>query len=200
MECDASEVAISATLNQAGRPVTFVSRTLRGSKRHYPTMEKEATAIIESVRKWEHLLARRHFRILTDPKSEAFIMDNRRRTKIKNNKIQCWRLELASFSYSIKYKQGKDNVAADAFTRVVFASTNTFNLYELHNNLCHPGIRRLSHYVRSKNLPFSIEDVKEVCPKCNICAELKPRFYRINRVAYCSTRLHKCVTVFLSVY
>ena len=70
---------------------------------------------------------------------------------------------------------------ADAFTCVVCASTNTFNLYELHNNLCHPGVRRLSHYVRSKNLPFSMEDVKEVCSTCNICAELKPRFHRLNQ-------------------
>ena len=105
--------------------MAFMSRTLRGSERHYPAMEKEATAIIESVRKREHLLARRHFTILTDPKSVAFMMDNRRRTKIKNNKIQYWRLELASFSYSIKYRPGKDNVAADAFTRVVCASTIT---------------------------------------------------------------------------
>ena len=82
--------------------------------------------------------------------------NNRRRTKIKNNKIQCWLLELASFSYSINYRPGKDNVAADAFTRVVCDSTNSFNLYELRNNLCHPGIRRLSHYVRFKNLPFAM--------------------------------------------
>ena len=87
VECDALEVAILATLNQAGRPLIFMSWTLRGSERHYPAMEKEATAIIESVRKWEHLLARRPFTILTDQKSVAFMMDNKRRTKIKNNKI-----------------------------------------------------------------------------------------------------------------
>ena len=48
VECDASESTISATLNQAGRPVAFMSRTLQGSELHYP-VEKEATATIEAV-------------------------------------------------------------------------------------------------------------------------------------------------------
>ena len=55
---------------------------------YHPPVEKEATAIIEAVPKWEHLLARQHFTIITDQRSVAFMLDNRKRTKIKNNKIQ----------------------------------------------------------------------------------------------------------------
>ena len=66
IECDASDDAIAATLNQQGRPVAFMSRRLSKSEKHYPAVEKEATAIMEAVRKWAHLLHGRHFRIITD--------------------------------------------------------------------------------------------------------------------------------------
>ena len=109
VECDASEVAVSAILNQDGRPVAFMSRTLQNSELHYPPVEKEATAIIEAVRKWSHFLARRQFTLITDQRYVAFMLDSRKCTKIKKNKIQGWRLELASFSYTITYRPGKDN-------------------------------------------------------------------------------------------
>lgn len=34
------------------------------------------------------------------------------------------------------------------------------------------------HFVRSKNLPYSTEEVEKVCSTCRICAELKPQLYR----------------------
>ena len=81
VECDASETTLSATLNQGGRPVAFMSKTLQGREMHYSPVEKEATAIIEAVRKLEHLLARQHFTIITDQRSVAFMLDIRKRTK-----------------------------------------------------------------------------------------------------------------------
>ncbi|XP_048577994.1 uncharacterized protein LOC125559879 [Nematostella vectensis] len=178
VECDASEVAISATLNQGGRPVAFMSRTLQGSELHYPPVEKEAMAIIEAVRKWRHLLAGRHFTLETDQRSVAFMFDNRKRTKVKNNKIQDWRLELASFSHTVKYRPGKDNVAPDSLTRAFTASMPTSSLAEIHAALCHPGVTRMLHFVKSKNLPYSTDEVKKTCAACRTCAELKPQFYR----------------------
>jgi len=37
----------------------------------------------------------------------------RNRDKIKNARIQTWRAELGMFSYEVKHRSGKKNVAAD---------------------------------------------------------------------------------------
>ncbi|XP_076814961.1 uncharacterized protein LOC143461082 [Clavelina lepadiformis] len=179
VECDASDVAISASLNQGGRPVAFMSRMLHGSELKYPAIEKEATAIIEATRKWKDLLQRQSFELVTDQRSVAYMLDNRRRTKIKNNKIQTWRLELAPLNYSIRYRPGKMNPVADCLSRSTSASIyQPSQLEDIHNNLGHPGVTRMLHFIRMKNLPFSTDEIRKVCSNCKICAENKPRFYR----------------------
>ena len=50
-------------------------------------------------------------------------------------------------------------------------------LHEIYENLCHPGITRLAHFVKIRNLPYSIEEVKRVYAACAVCARWKPRFY-----------------------
>jgi len=57
VECDASDFALGATLNQAGRPVAFFSRTLQGPEARHSSVEKEAQAIVEAIRYWRHYLA-----------------------------------------------------------------------------------------------------------------------------------------------
>jgi hypothetical protein len=106
-------------------------------------------AIVEAVRKWQHFRARRHFTLKTDQRSVAFMFDSRKRTKIKNNKIQAWRLELGSFSYTAEYRPRKDNVAPGSFTRAFSASMSSNNLEEIHIGLCHLGVTRMLHFVKS---------------------------------------------------
>ena len=66
LETDASDVAIAGVLNQNGRPVAFFSRMLQKSELNHPAVEKEAYAIIDSVRHWRHFLAGKHFKLITD--------------------------------------------------------------------------------------------------------------------------------------
>ena len=56
-------------------------------------------------------------------------------------------------------------------------SPHPLNFRDIRNQLEHPGVIRLPHFIRSKNFPFSVEDVKRICANCRVCAELKPQFY-----------------------
>ena len=178
VETDASDFAIAATLNQAGRPVAFFSRTLQGPEMRHAAIEKEAQAIIETVRHWKHYLTGRHFTLKTDQRSVSFMFDKHLRSKIKNDKIMRWRMELSCFDFDIVYRPGKDNIAPDVFSRSWCSSVcgDSGPLIKLHASLCHPGVTRMYHFVKSRNLPYSVEDVRQMTNACRVCAECKPRF------------------------
>lgn len=181
IETDASDVAIAATLTQNTRPVAFFSRTLSNSERHHSAVEKEAYAIIEAVRRWRHYLLGTHFKLITDQRSVAFMYQQSHNSKIKNDKVQRWRIEMSQFSYDVVYRPGADNTVADALSRAHCSSLHsTEQLKRLHDTLCHPGVARLFHFIKAKNLPFSLENVKTIVRDCRICAEIKPRFYKPN--------------------
>ena len=87
----------------------------------------------------------------------------------KNDKISRWRVELSQFKYDIIYRPGKENVVADTFSRIASISNSLQELYDIHEKLCHPGVTRLVHFVRFKNLPFSLDHVKQVTNSCKSC-------------------------------
>ena len=177
VETDASNFAIGATLSQNGKPVAFHSRTLQGSERRHSAVEKEAYSIVEALRKWHHFLEGQHFTLVTDQKSVAFMFDIKHQSKIKNEKILRWRIELSSLMYDIIYRPGMENVVPDMLSRTV-CSMNTSSLKELHDLLCHPGVTRLNHYVKTKNLPYELSDIRSATSNCRICSEIKPNFFK----------------------
>ena len=86
---------------------------------------------------------------------------------------------IASYSYKIKYRPGKQNVGPDTLSRAFGSSLSaSSSLEEIHAQLCHPGVTRLLHFVRTKNLPFSTSEVKRVVSSSKTCAEIKLQFHR----------------------
>ena len=171
-ETDASEHAIAASLTQNSRPVAFFSRTLTSAEQKHSSVEKEAYTTVEAIRKWRHLLLGKHFKLIPDQKSVSFMLNPKSKSKIKNKKITRWKLELACFSYDIAYRSGKQNAVADAQSRVCSSTTTVDKLHGLHENLCHPGVTRMLHFVRSKNMPYSVENVRAVVQSCQVCSEI----------------------------
>jgi len=80
-----------------------------------------------------------------------------------------WRAELGNFEYDIVHRPGRDNVVPDALSRTSSTSSATLNtaqsalpdLTGMNKQLGHPGVTRLLHFERTRNLPFSASDVSE---------------------------------------
>lgn len=145
VETDSSAFAIAATLSQAGRPVAFYPRTLSDCETIHSTVEKEAYAVVESLRQWRHYLNRRYFCLITDQKSVSFMFDNKQPGNIKNNRIQRWQMELSDYKYDIIYRPGKYNTVADALSRTCATTVTESQLFNLRKSLCHPGVTRMTH-------------------------------------------------------
>jgi transposase InsO family protein len=179
IETDASDKALGGTLLQLGRPVAFFSRTLSNAEKKHAIVEKEAAAIVECCRRWKHLInSVPNINIITDQRSISLIFNKQGSTKIKNDKLTRWRIELADINYTISYRPGHENTAADALSRCCSIQNTSKTLYNLHSKLCHPGIKRMLHYCKTRNLPYSTSEIKQLINKCNICNQLKPRFYK----------------------
>ena len=147
VETDASEKAIGAVLSQGERPVAFFSRSLGHSEISQSSVEKEAAACIEAIKKWDFYLSSRKFTLVTDQRSVAFIFDPKSKGKTKNSKIARWRMELIGREFDVVYRPGKENLAADILSRDCLNSVGLnkelMRVMEAHEALCHPGVEGL---------------------------------------------------------
>ena len=110
------------------------------------------------------------------------MLNPQNKRKIKKDKIYRWRPELSCYNFDIFFRPGKGNIVADTFSRVYCLAGNTSTLYQLHNSLCHAGIMRMLAFIRSRNLPFYVDDVRQMTKSCQICNECKSRFYSPNQL------------------
>ena len=71
------------------------------------------------------------------------------------------------YDFDIIYRSGKMNCVPDALSRAA-------NIYDstLHKSRC------LHVCIILFNLPYSVNEVRNVVAKCKVCSELRPNFYK----------------------
>ncbi|PON54875.1 hypothetical protein PanWU01x14_192410, partial [Parasponia andersonii] len=120
IECDASGIGIGAVLMQEGQPITYFSEKLSGAVLNYPTYDKELYALVRAMETWQHYLWPKTFVIHTDHESLKHLRGQHKLSK----RHARWVEFIETFPYVIRYKQGKENVVADALShRYVLLST-----------------------------------------------------------------------------
>ena len=118
MVTDASDIAISAVLNQrVGQdlaPVMYHSRVLTPAERNYSTYEKECLAVIFGCEKGRCYLEHKEFELHCDNLALCWLLK-----KVKEiGRLGRWVVRLAPFKFKVKHTRGADNVVADALSRM----------------------------------------------------------------------------------
>lgn len=117
---DASNEGIGAVLcqkdvNGKEHPIRFASKSLNSAERNYATIEQEALAVHWAVTKFaEYFDGNRKFTVITDHNPLVWLMKARN----WNKKLERWSLALSSYWFDVIYRKGKDNVVADALSRI----------------------------------------------------------------------------------
>lgn len=117
---DASDVAYGAVLMQRNgatwQPLGFYSKRLSNAQTKYSAYDRELLAIYAGVKYFRHMLEGRQFAIFTDHKPITFAFQQKVE---KFSPRQSRHLDFISqFSTDIRHLSGKENIVADALSRV----------------------------------------------------------------------------------
>lgn len=120
IEADASDFALGIVCSQyddEGRlhPIAFYSRTLLPAEMNYQIYDKELLAIVEAFKQWRHYLefSSEPTEVLTDHKNLEYFTTTR---NLSRRQVR-WSEVLSDFHFTIKYRPGAQNAAADALSR-----------------------------------------------------------------------------------
>ena len=114
---DASDYGMGGYLSQTSAdgtetPVAFVSKAFDETQRRWSTYEKEGYAIWYSLKKLQYLLRDVPFILRTDHANLTFL------SKRGSPKVERWKIDIAQFDCQILHVPGKDNIVADAISRL----------------------------------------------------------------------------------
>jgi hypothetical protein len=129
LRTDASGVAISGCLYQRDddiidnvsvsgegeHPISFFSQVLSRSQRAWSTIEREAFAVIASLRKFHQIVFGSHIVIFSDHNPLTFLVEG----SPHSAKLTRWSLALQQYDITFRYVKAKNNRVADYFSRCV---------------------------------------------------------------------------------
>jgi hypothetical protein len=122
MQIDASDVGCGAVLLQEDEnciyhPVAYFSKKFTNCQRNYSTVEKECLSMLLALQHFDVYLCSSLYPIVifTDHNPLTFVHKMRN----KNQRLMRWSLELQEHNIVIKHIKGRENIIADALSRVI---------------------------------------------------------------------------------
>jgi hypothetical protein len=112
---DASNYQLGAVIMQEGKPLAFYSRKLNSAQKNYTTGEQELLSIVETFKEFRNILLGQKIIVHTDHMNIVY-------GNLSNDRIVQWRLLLEEFGPEYHHIAGKDNVVANALSRLDLSS------------------------------------------------------------------------------
>jgi len=129
LETDVSGLAMRVVLMQHSHPIAFFSKPFCPRLQRASTYVRELHAITTVVRKWCQYLLGHAFVILTDHKTLKELMSQ----VIQTPEQQVYLSKLLGYDYSIQYKVEKNNIVADASSRIFEHNEGQFFVLSMPN-------------------------------------------------------------------
>ena len=119
LETDASKLGLGAVLSQKQLdsrylPVAFGSQALRGAEHKYHSTKLKFLAMKWGIHHFKTHLVGRQFKVSMDNNPLTYFMLSPNLDATKH----CWIGELVPYTFSLEYQKGKNNVVADALSRI----------------------------------------------------------------------------------
>jgi hypothetical protein len=113
VDCDASGTGFGAVLHQGGGPLAFFNRPFAARHVKLAAYERELIRLVQAVWHWRPYLWGRRFLVRTDHYSLKFLLDQRLSTVPQHQ----WLSKLFGFNFTVEYRPGRLNSAADVLSR-----------------------------------------------------------------------------------
>jgi hypothetical protein len=108
---DASKTQIGAVMSQNGKPIAFHSKKMNSAQQNYAVTKKELLSIVATLKEFRNILLGQQITVFTDHKNLTYTNSNTKR-------VMRWRLVLKEFGPDLQCIKGKNNVVADALSRL----------------------------------------------------------------------------------
>ena len=114
VETDASDIGLGAVLMQNNQPIAYLSKALAQHHKHLSIYETEFLALIMAVEKWRQYLQHQEFIIRIDHKRLTYLTEQNLHSDMQRRAMN----RLMGLHFKVVFRKGKENVAADALSRV----------------------------------------------------------------------------------
>lgn len=144
---DASKDAVGAALCQKHEntymPISYASKCFNKAELNKSTIEKELLAIHFAIKHYRPYLFNVHFEIKSDHKPLTYLFA----LKDPSSKLTRIRLDLEEYDFTIVHVKGRDNVIADALSRINISDLKSMR--DINKTICHVTTRSMA---RNANL------------------------------------------------